>query len=368
MEVEQVAGEAPVRPAPGPSPAAVARWCAAQGWPVHPLAPGAKVPPANCSACQQAGHDARQCRCRAEGRWCHGFHAATTEPELIDRWWSPRGPGFGVGVSCGPAGLVVVDVDAHDVPVPPRDRVLPGVAIHDAVDLTGLANGYHSLALLAALNGSPNPAEDAATLRVRTPSGGLHIWYRSPQGLRLLSSGGSSSGRALAWQVDIRAHGGYIIAPGTTTPAGTYQPLGPVRTPAPLPSWLARELVRTGHTAAVTPPARPLAAVPPRARQAVTAAGGGTPAERLLASAITAVTDCAVVPSGAAFSDKLNRAAFTAGGLVAAGRLDHTDAFRLLMDAARTARPGQDRRARQIIVSGMAAGERRPLHCEGRPS
>ncbi|MFJ6776466.1 DNA primase, partial [Kitasatospora sp. NPDC091257] len=31
-----------------PDALAVARWCAAQGWPVHPLAPGRKTPPANC--------------------------------------------------------------------------------------------------------------------------------------------------------------------------------------------------------------------------------------------------------------------------------------------------------------------------------
>jgi hypothetical protein len=30
-------------------------------------------------------------------------------------------------------------------------------------------------------------------------------------------------------------------------------------------------------------------------------------------------------------------------------------------------RPGQERRAAQIIQSGLAAGERRPLHPERRP-
>ncbi|WP_413253442.1 bifunctional DNA primase/polymerase [Streptomyces pseudovenezuelae] len=55
------------------------------------------------------------------------------------------------------------------------------------------------------------------------------MWYRSTGNRRWKSSAGSSSGRALAWQVDIRAHGSYIIAPGTTTQHGTYTPVGDVR-------------------------------------------------------------------------------------------------------------------------------------------
>uniref|UniRef100_UPI0004CC7043 bifunctional DNA primase/polymerase n=1 Tax=Streptomyces sp. NRRL S-15 TaxID=1463886 RepID=UPI0004CC7043 len=62
------------------------------------------------------------------------------------------------------------------------------------------------------------------------------------------------SGRALAWQVDVRAHGGYIIAPGTSTEHGTYTPIGDVREPAGLPLWIAQELERTGHLPALTIP------------------------------------------------------------------------------------------------------------------
>jgi hypothetical protein len=285
---------------------------------------------------------------------------------LIARWWAAN-PAFGVGVSCGPAGLVVIDVDAHNVPSPARDRVLPGVAIHDGVDLTGLANGFHTLALLAALRGAPDPAADESTLRVRTPSGGIHLWYRAPVGVNFLCSSGSSTGRALAWQVDVRAVGGYIVAPGTVTAAGTYTPVGPTRQPAPLPQWLAEELVRTGHTQ-TTAPGRPAArTVPPRARHAVIAAGGGrSSAERLLRAVLTEVTACGTAPEGAAFSDKLNRAAFTAGGLVVGGYLVEVEAERLLTEAATAARPGQERRCAQIIRSGLAAGARRPLHPEGR--
>jgi hypothetical protein len=305
------------------------------------------------------GHTYRGCECLNAGRWCHGFHAATLDFARIDQWWVSD-PSLGVGVACGPAGLVVVDVDAHQQQLPDRDRLLPGIPISADIDLTGLANGFDTLAVLAALRGVTSPADDDTTLRVHTPSGGLHVWYRSNSSHRWQCSAGSGAGRALAWQVDVRAHGGYIIAPGTTTKAGTYTPVGSVREPAPLPDWLARELARTGHLPPANVPApRP---VPPRARQAVTAAGGGRQATaRALGKVLAEVAGCAAVPEGAAFSEKLNRAAYTAGGLVAAGHLTETEAGNILKEVAEQARPGQERRYNPIIRSGLSAGSRHPL-------
>ncbi|CAM5256851.1 bifunctional DNA primase/polymerase [Streptomyces griseomycini] len=357
----------PAPPAPSvAAPLVTAQWCAQQGWPVLPLSPGRKTPAANCDACRRPGHTHDGCPCRAAGRWCHGFKAATLDPERIDQWWSAN-PHFGVGVACGPAGLVVIDVDAHqDRRLPPRDRLLPGIEISEHVDLTGLSTGFHTLAVLAALAGHPSPAQDTTTLRVRTPSGGMHIWYQATDSRRWQCSTGSTGGRALAWQVDVRAHGGYIIAPGTTTPAGTYTAIGPARRPAPLPAWLAAELERTGHAPAVRSPApRP---VPPRARQAVIEAGGGRDrAGRVLAGLLEDVAACGAVSEGAGFTDKLNRAAFTAGGLVAGGHLPYEAAHEVLLRTAELARPGQHQRAAQIIRSGMDAGSRRPLDLGSRP-
>ncbi|WP_442815245.1 bifunctional DNA primase/polymerase [Streptomyces sp. NBC_01298] len=345
-------------------PLTTALWCARRGWPVHPLAPGRKTPVGNCETCRSAGHHRGACDCLRAGRWCHGFHAATLDPARIEQCWGSR-PDLGIGVACGPADLVVVDIDAHARELPDRDRLLPGVAISPDVDLTGLANGFHTLGLLAALRGAVSPADDASTLRVRTPSGGLHVWYRDHGGHRWQCSTGSGNGRALAWQVDLRAHGGYIVAPGTVTRAGVYEPVGPAREPAPLPAWLARELERTGHLS----PAHVAAprSVPPRARQAVIAAGGGRGAPgRLLTGVLAEVVACAAVPEGAAFSEKLNRAAYTAGGLVAAGHLTETDAAGLLREAAERARPGQERRSGAVIRSGLRAGAMRPLSLGGR--
>ncbi|WP_328891886.1 bifunctional DNA primase/polymerase [Streptomyces sp. NBC_00316] len=349
---------------------ATAKWCAGKGWPVHPLAAGRKTPPGNCEACRAPGHTHEGCPCLRDGRWCHGFRAATLDPGRIERWWGTgAGDGLGVGVACGPPGLVVIDIDAHAQLLPDRARLLLGITIAEGIDLTGLANGFHTLGVLAALRGAKSPAMDTATLRVRTPSGGLHVWYRAHPGHHWQSSTGSSSGRALAWQVDIRAHGGYIVAPGTRTADGTYTPVGAAREPVLLPDWLSAELERTGHLAAARQPSlRHSVPPPPRARQAVAAAGGGrSAASKALDKVLSEVAACAAVPEGAAFSEKLNRAAYTAGGLVAAGHLSRAEAERTLTELAADVRPGQERRCEAIIRSGLSAGERHPLALGGRP-
>ncbi|MFH8701870.1 bifunctional DNA primase/polymerase [Streptomyces chartreusis] len=351
-------------PSVAPPSLLAAQWCARRGWPVHPLAAGRKSPAGNCSDCRKDSHAPSDCSCLNAGRWCHSFYAATLNQRRIQQWWG-QNPEFGIGVSCGPAGLVVLDIDAHPAEPPARDRILPGIPISEQVDLTGLATGFHTLAVLAALRGQRSPADDTTTLRVRTPSGGLHVWYRGTGNRQWLSSVGSTPGRALAWQVDIRAHGSYIVAPGTTTEHGTYTPVGEIREPAVLPLWLAQELDRTGHLSAPNIPApRP---VPPRAQQAVLAAGGSRQGTgNVLATVLAPVEACGQVAEGAGFSDTLNRAAYTLGGLIAAGRLPE-EAEQALKDTAAAARPGQDQRIQQIIRSGLAAGLQRPLHAGGRP-
>ncbi|WP_353947338.1 bifunctional DNA primase/polymerase (plasmid) [Streptomyces sp. HUAS MG91] len=335
--------------------------CAARGWPVLPLAPGRKTPAANCARCQGSAHSPATCECIAHGRWCHGFHAATDDSDRIRDWWKSQ-PRFGVGVACGAAGLLVLDIDAHETPLPQRERLLPGIPIGDHVSLNGLQHGFHSLALLAALRQEADPALDTGTLRVRTPSGGLHVWYRTAPGQTWLCSTGSSPRRALAWQVDVRAQGGYIVAPNTVTGSGRYEVLPGSATPAPLPGWLETELIRTGHQSASLPRQSTGHPTPFRARQAVIAAGAGRDsATRILAAALATIAECRATPEGASFTEKLNRAAFTTGGLVAAGHLDQHAAETVLLEASEHARPGQQRRCASVIRAGLAAGMRRPL-------
>ncbi|MFD3677665.1 bifunctional DNA primase/polymerase [Streptomyces sp. NPDC058613] len=362
IRVPRDAEKSGTAPAERVRPLDVALWCASQNWPVHPLAPGRKTPPANCATCRPQAHPVRECLCIERGGWCHGFHAATTKRARLSTWWEAQ-PAFGVGISCGPADLVVLDVDAHSAEVPSRSRLLPGIGIPEEVDLAGLASGFDTLALLAAFRQQTNPAEDDTTLRVKTPSGGLHVWYQAlTSAERYRSSTGSSPKVALAWQVDVRATNGYIVAPATRTHAGTYTPVGAARLPAPLPEWLAAELQRTGHAISATPAVRP--PIPPPRRTGKT---DSNTAHRLLAPLLAEVEGCAAATHGTSFTEKLNRAAYTAGGLVAAGHLSTHQACALLKAAADGARPHQSQRSLTVITSALSAGLSRPLHVKGRP-
>jgi putative DNA primase/helicase len=161
-----------------------ARTYAERGWPVFPCKPGGKTPitPA-------------------------GFKDASTDPEQISRWWRDH-PQANIGIATGAAGLVVIDVDVKNG-----------------------ARGLESWQVLREELGE----EVAETAIVRTPSGGLHYVFRA-DGHRVRNSAGK-----LGPGLDVRADGGYVIAPGSQTPQGSYEWLAD-RTPAPLPACLVEQL------------------------------------------------------------------------------------------------------------------------------
>jgi hypothetical protein len=188
---------------------------AERGWPVIPLHPYAKRP---------AGHPERACP--GTGR-CAGGHRkpeqrATTNPELIQATWATRP--YNVGIATGPAGLLVVDLDVCK-PEEPK----------------GAPDGATSLAALCERTGQTVPA----TYRVRTARGGEHLYFAAPAGVRL-----KNSANRLGPHIDTRAWGGYVVAPGSTTPDGTYEVAdeAPV---APLPTWLAALLTEQPKPATV---------------------------------------------------------------------------------------------------------------------
>lgn len=344
----------------------VAAWCSRRGWPVFPLQAGHKTPRPGCGRCRKSSgryeqHAAADCPCIAQGRWCHGFYAATLDDDRIARWWSER-PVPGVGVATGSAGLVVVDVDCHtDGPVE-AGRVLPGFDVSEQ-DAREVRTGLDTWQLLARVAGGPDAAEAVQTLTVETPSGGRHLWFTAPRGTRWASSaGGDHAGRALGWQLDVRAEGGYIVAPGTVTQAGMYRAVGEARLPARLPGWLAGALERTGHLLQSAPRPR-RAAVPNLARQIAAPQAESAWARAVAATALAQVAECERLPEGSGWSTKLNKAAFTMGGLVAAGLVvSDADAHRALVDAAMQARPQREKEAHRIIQSGLIAGQRQPLN------
>ncbi|WP_406358911.1 bifunctional DNA primase/polymerase [Streptomyces sp. NBC_00658] len=178
---------------------------AGRGWHVFPLRPGSKQPGLH-------GAD----RCRRTGDCTRGHRKweqrASTDPERIHICWETSAAN--VAIATGPSGLVVVDLDK------PKDKGSKGSS--DAPD--GAAN----FAALCERAGHAVPD----TYRVRTASGGQHLYFTAPPGIRLTNTAGT-----IAPLVDTRAWGGYVVAAGSITPAGAYEAVGgPVV--APLPSWL----------------------------------------------------------------------------------------------------------------------------------
>ncbi|MGQ0573101.1 MAG: bifunctional DNA primase/polymerase [Pseudonocardia sp.] len=334
---------------PGAALLAAALDSAARGWPVFPAVPGAKRPALHgIDRCPRTGP------CAGPNGHAGWEQRATTDPDRIRRAWSAGG--FNVGLATGPAGLLVVDLDMPD-PGGPVDTVPPVWAARGVVDGAGV------LAWLANEEGERVPP----TRTVTTPSGGRHLYFLAPtaptadpaQGapVRLRNTAGER-GRGLGWKVDTRAHGGYVIAPGSRIPQGAYV-LTEDRDPAPLPGWLARRLapppLPTPTTVAVHP--------------GTTAGSGGslrTPAGRIsryLHAAITAETARVTGAPAGQRNASLYVASAALGQLVAGGALpEHGVRAALRSAAAGHLALGaySDHQAEQTITSGLRAGARRP--------
>ncbi|MEU6945691.1 bifunctional DNA primase/polymerase [Streptomyces sp. NPDC046316] len=185
---------------------------ASRGWPVFPLRPRDKRP---------AGHP--EANCPGAGRCADGHlvpeQRATTDPNLIRAAWEHKP--YNVGIATGPSGLLVVDLDT----LKPKDE-------------EGTPDGATSFKALCERAGQAVPA----TYRVRTASGGEHLYFTAPAGVRLRSTAGT-----LARKVDTRGWGGYVVAPGSIVPNGPYAVVD-ARPVADLPAWLLE---------ALTPPQKP---------------------------------------------------------------------------------------------------------------
>ena len=292
---------------------------AARGWHVFPLRPGAKVP---------ALHGHQDCPGTDACRNGHvGWEQrATTDSDRIRAAWS-HGL-FNIGLATGPSGLLVVDLDtAKSGQTPPADWDMPGVR-----------DGQDVLAVLADRHHAPVPGD---TFTVATPSGGLHLYYRAPEGERLRNTAGK-----LGWKVDTRAHGGYVVAAGSIVDGRTYTRLSD-QDPALLPGWLCAEL-------------RPAPLPPPPDRPVHIGAGRRS---RYLDAAVR--MECARVEG--APDDQRNASLFAAatalGQLVAGGALTAQEHERgLLRAAGRHIAVGaySESQARRTIASGLRHGATRP--------
>ena len=147
------------------------------GWPVFPCH---SAPTGVCSCRRGAG-----CRHSAKHPYTrHGLKDATTEPRQIKRWWG-KWPDANVAILTGAdSDLLVIDVDqAHGGP-----GSLEGV--------------------LRRLG--PLPDHPIA----KTGGGGTHRLFKHP-------GGRIASRQAVVEGIDIRADGGYIIAPPSTHASGS---------------------------------------------------------------------------------------------------------------------------------------------------
>lgn len=296
---------------------------AARGWPVFPLRPGSKYP---------ALHGVDDCP--RTGACAHGHQGweqrATTDPDVIRRCWSHDA--YNIGLATGPAALLVIDLDM------PK----PGKPIPQKWADQGATSGMDVFLLLCEDTGELPPLD---THTVTTPSGGTHLYFTAPTDIELRITQGEANG--LGWGIDTRAHGGYVVAPGSTRPDGRYEITIDRRPPAPLPRWLVDRLRPTP-----LPPQRPISIAPKTGHRSA-----------FLDAAVTGEVQRVTSAEGGNRNFALYCAANALGQLVAGGALTESEVRDVLLHAAAehvAAGAYRWRQAEQTISSGLRTGAKRP--------
>ena len=276
---------------------------ATRGWPVFPLRPGDKRP--------------------AIRDW---ETRATTDLDRIHRAWA-AGP-YNIGVACGPARLVVIDLDS------PK----PGTDVPARWQRPGIVNGADVFALLAEHAGVRLPVQ---TYSVSTAGGGSqHLYFSAPPDG---PSPRNTAGR-LGWLIDTRAAGGYVVGAGSQITGRSYRRILDLPV-APLPGWISTLLNNNDDRQPAPTTGQLIEAVKHPSRYAATALGAEL--DRVLAAR----------PGGR--NHTLNQAAFALGQLAAAGFLPAGLAGEALTQAANAiGLPAGE--AAGTIRSGLNAGARNP--------
>ncbi|VBT16545.1 bifunctional DNA primase/polymerase [Burkholderia pseudomallei] len=145
----------------------------------------------------------------------NGFKDASLDPEQ-HRAWAEQFPSSNIAYATGaPSGrLIVIDVDVKNN-----------------------KSGAKSLVTLQKKHG-PLPA----TRTVITPSGGIHLLFTYPEGMKIQCKVGFRDG------IDIRADGGYCGAPPSTIEGNPYEWVDETVPIAPAPAWLLEEFAKQGTT------------------------------------------------------------------------------------------------------------------------
>jgi hypothetical protein len=185
------------------------------------------------------------------------------------------------------------------------------------------------------------------TLTGTTGGGGLHLFYKCDRPLGNKVAGLHGIDEDLPG-IDLRADGGYVLAPPSTHRSGeSYRWLDPGREVADTPAWL-----RESPLAA----RKQLPAVPPRFRT-----GDGTAYGM---SALRDEVDEVAHARPGTRNHTLNRAAFNLGRLIAGGELEASICGSSLAEAASACGLAQVEASR-TIASGTRAGLRYPRSAPG---
>ena len=136
---------------------------AARGCPVLPCQPGQKIPATR-----------------------HGVRDATTDPAQITEWFT-RHPDWNLALATGAPGPDVLDVDEHG-------EAGNGYAAFRQLRIAGLLDGVAAY--------------------VRTPSGGLHAYFRGSD---------QRNGHLPDCHLDFRSRGGYVLTPPSRIDGKPYQ-------------------------------------------------------------------------------------------------------------------------------------------------
>ena len=295
--------------------AEVALGFARAGFAVFPLLPGSKNPATR-----------------------NGFLSATSDPEKVAGWWA-RNPGFNIGIAT--AGLIVIDCDAAK----PWNSEVWGE------QPTGVHNGDDVLAMVAEQSGDIYGSHLAHSWVSATRSDGRHYWFTAPEGQTFRN-------RTARWPwVDVRASGGYIIAPWSVVEGRGYWPIHlpwvisgdrlviEGRPPLP-PQWIVDALAEKPR-----PVIDPWLALEQRLDRGT---GAG-----YAAAALRGEIDRVRSTYEGSRNHVLNRAAFSLGQLVTEGQLGETEVADALLEAA-IAIGLSDFEARQTIRSGLRSGQANP--------
>lgn len=134
----------------------------------------------------------------------HGFKDASSDQRQI-KAWERAYPGCNWGMPTGEvSGLVVIDLDAKNG-----------------------NDGFPEWYELLSRHGF------SETREVFTPSGGMHIYYRQPEGVKLKSTAGE-----IGKGIDTRAEGGYVVVPPSSIDGSAYEWVCRDTPIAALPDWL----------------------------------------------------------------------------------------------------------------------------------